>query len=142
MYLLLSLYIIFADGAKLSLCYILKDGNLLHPLAVTLLVSLARVKSTVKYIICVITVSTVMFKLSWAENCIQLMFLFLKIEFLRKCVNGSAWTSYLKLENSMSFSIQIQAPRFVFRANSKSTKLEILKKLRPNTWKTHLHTRA
>ena len=51
-------------SAKLGLCHIFKDGNFLHPLAVILLVSLVRVKSTVKYIICVITVSTVMFKLS------------------------------------------------------------------------------
>ena len=84
---------------------------------------------------------TVMFKLSWAENCIQLILLFLKIELLRKCVNGSAWTSYLKLENSMSFSIQIQAPRFVFRANSKSTKLEILEKIRPRESKTKTENR-
>ena len=77
------------SSAKLGLYHISKDGNFLHPLAVTLLVSLVRVKSTVKYIICVIKYSHVQ---AFIENCIQLMLLFLKIKVLvlRKCVNGSA----------------------------------------------------
>ena len=90
------------------MCYILKDGNLLHPLAVTLLVSLVRVKSTVKYIICVIKYSHVQ---AFIENCIQLMLLFLKIKVLvlRKCVNGSAWASYSRLVNLTCLSTQISS---------------------------------